>query len=56
MTVSAATSQQPEGLAAFVEWDGFAGKDEGRCRHGRAGVAVFQRMEEQDVEVGPGGA
>ncbi|MFD8368417.1 hypothetical protein ACFW9V_36850 [Streptomyces hygroscopicus] len=32
------------------------GQDKGQGQHGRAGVAVHERMEEEDVEVRPGGA
>ncbi|WP_432215625.1 hypothetical protein [Streptomyces seoulensis] len=39
----------------LVEEDAFAGQDEGQRQHGRAGVAVLEGMEEEDVEVGPGG-
>ncbi|MEU0772077.1 hypothetical protein ABZ480_33950 [Streptomyces albogriseolus] len=40
----------------LVEEGAFPCQDDGRRRHGRAGVAVLKRMEEQDVEVGLGGA
>lgn len=40
----------------LVEGDGRAGEDEGQRQERGTGVAVVERMEEADVEVGAGGA
>lgn len=40
----------------LVDSRSFAGQDEGERQYRRAGVAVLERVEEEDVEVGAGGA
>lgn len=56
MTASCGTGRAVPQRVHLIEGGSFVGQDEGQRRHRGAGVAVIERVEEEDIEVGPRGA